>query len=517
MATDTPSPPRATSSSPHGAEGHPQRWLILGVLCLCLVMVVASVSSINIAIPSIQRALGASGSQLQWIVDSYALVFAGLLLPAGAIGDRFGRKWTLLGGLVLYAFAAIVASRSNSANQIIGMRSVMGAAAAFIMPSTLSLLTSVFPPHERPKAIAMWAGFAGAGGAIGVVSSGLLLKWFWWGSVFFVTVPLIVVAIALIVPIVPSSRDDERRPLDPLGALFSAGGFFALVFAIIEGPEKGWGHGIVIGSFVAAIVLLGAFVRFELAARHPMLDPRYFRNQRFAMGSLSITLMFFLSFAQFFMASQYLQFVKGYTPLSAGLGALPFALTMIIVAPRGPLLARRITVRRTIALGMTLSALGAIGLGFIRPGTPYAVYACLLSLMACGTGLSNPSATASIMTSLPINKAGVGSAVNDTTREVGGALGIALVGSIAVSIYRRAIRDDLAALPPELADRARDSIGQAVHFSQDATFIGHVRDGFTRGFNTAMTIAGAVVLCGAAAIMRWYPKQTELGRSSDGH
>ena len=212
--------PSSTHATTHTA-GHPRRWFILSILCLCLVLVVASVSSLNLAIPRIQSALNATQSELQWIIDSYALVFAGLLLPMGALGDRFGRKWTLLTGLVLYAIAAVIASRSNSAHQLIGTRAAMGIAAALIMPSTLSLLTSVFPAHERPKAIAVWAGFAGAGGAIGVMTSGVLLKFFWWGSVLFVTVPLIVVAVVMIALVVPNSQDSDRRPLDPLGSLFS--------------------------------------------------------------------------------------------------------------------------------------------------------------------------------------------------------------------------------------------------------------------------------------------------------
>ena len=508
----------ATKTTDHvEMTGHAQRWLILAILCLCLVLVVASVSSLNVAIPSIQRSLGASQSQLQWILDAYALVFAGLLLPMGALGDRYGRKWTLITGLVLYGGAAILASRANSANQVIGGRAVMGIAAALIMPSTLSLLTSVFPPHERPKAIAMWAGFAGAGGAIGVVSSGVLLRWFWWGSVFFVTVPIIVLALALIVPIVPNSADDERRPLDPLGSLFSMGGLFALIYALIEGPVRGWTDSLVFGGFVIAAILLSAFVAWELRTRFPMLDPRLFRIPRFAVATATITNLFLVMFAMFFVTTQYFQFAKGYTPLAAGLAVLPFATTMVIVAPRGPLLASHISVRRTIMLGQLLVALGTTLLFFVRTGTPYVFAALTLVILACGSGLAMPSSTASIMSSLPMNKAGVGSAVNDTTREVGGAIGIAAIGSIVASVYRHSVDSALSVLPPAARADARDNAGAAIEIAKSSAppdqleaLLDRIRDAFTKGMNTGMLVGAGLMLIGAAITARWYPRDTDL-------
>ncbi|MEO5840720.1 MAG: MFS transporter [Acidimicrobiales bacterium] len=511
------------TTEPIEITGHPRRWLILGILCLCLVLVVASISSLNVAIPSIQRALDASQSQLQWIIDAYALVFAGLLLPMGALGDRYGRKWTLLTGLVLYASAAILASRSTSADQVIAGRAIMGIAAALIMPSTLSLLTSVFPPHERPKAIALWAAFAGAGGAFGVVSSGLLLRWFWWGSVFFVTVPIIVIALVLIIPFVPNSSDSDRRPLDPLGSGLSMLGLFALIYSLIEGPVRGWSSPVVVGGFVAAAVLLTLFVMWELRSRFPMLDPRLFRIPRFAVATATITNLFFLMFAMFFVLTQYFQFAKNYTPLAAGVAILPSPATMLIVAPRGPAIAARITVRRTIAFGQLLIAAGAAGLFFIRPGTPYVFSGVLLAVIACGSGLVMPSATASIMTSLPMNKAGVGSAVNDTTREVGGAVGIAAIGSIVASLYRHSLGSALDVLPAEARERARDNAGSAIQIIKDSapqgqveSLLDSVRSAFTKGMNVGMLVAAIFALIGAAVTARWYPRDTDL-RRGPGH
>ena len=507
------------TTEPVEMTGHPRRWLILGILCLCLVLVVASISSLNVAIPSIQRALDASQSQLQWIIDAYALVFAGFLLPMGALGDRFGRKWTLLGGLVLYAGAAVLASRSTSADQVIAGRAVMGIAAALIMPSTLSLLTSVFPAHERPKAIAMWAAFAGAGGAIGVVSSGLLLRWFWWGSVFFVTVPIIVIALALIIPIVPNSSDSERRPLDLLGSGFSMLGLFALIHSLIEGPVRGWSDRLVVGGFVAAVVLLTLFVMWELRSRFPMLDPRLFRIPRFAVATATITNLFLLMFALFFVITQYFQFAKNYTPLAAGVAILPSPIMMLLVAPRGPAIAARISVRRTIALGQLLMAAAAAGLFFVRPGTPYVFIGALLALLSCGSGLVMPSSTSSIMMSVPMNKAGVGSAVNDTTREVGGAIGIAAIGSIVASVYRHSLGSSLDVLPAAARQRAHDNAGAAIAIVKSSappgqldSLLDSIRSAFTKGMNVGMLVGAVLALLGAAITARWYPRDTDLGR-----
>jgi EmrB/QacA subfamily drug resistance transporter len=508
--------PNATIDADHGAEGHPQRWFILGILCTCLVLIVAAVSSLNIAIPSIQDSLDASQTELQWIIDSYALVFAGLLLPAGALGDRYGRKWMLLGGLGVYGVTAVIASASDSPAQLIAMRALAGVGAALIMPATLSLLTSVFPPHERGKAIAVWAAFAGAGGAIGVLSSGILLDHFWWGSVFFITVPIVAVAMIFVLAIVPNSKDPDGHPLDPIGSALSIIGLVSLVFAIIEGPERGWSDPLVVGGFVLAAVGLAAFVTWERRARFPMLDPAYFRVPRFSVSAMTITVTFFVMFAMFFSLSQYFQFVRSYSPLKTGFAILPFALTMVVVAPRGPKVQQRITVRGTIAVGMALVGVGAALLAFIGPDTPYVLVVGSIMLMALGAGLAMPSATTGIMASLPMSKAGVGSAVNDTTREVGGAVGIAVVGSVLASVYRAGLDDAEAMLPAGSRDVARDNIGAAVKegadiLSGDAAahqrFLDIVGSAFTDGFNAGMGVSSAMALLGALAVLRWYPRE----------
>lgn len=506
------------------ATGHPQRWLILGILCVCLVLIVASVSSLNIAIPPIQEALGATQTQIQWIVDAYALVFAGLLLPAGAIGDRFGRKWTLLSGLLIFAIASSVAATVDSPSHLIAMRAIMGVGAAFIMPSTLSLITSVFPAYERPKAIAVWAGFAGAGGAVGVVASGLLLEKFWWGSVFFIAAPIAIVAAAAIAMIVPNSSDPDGHPLDPLGSVFSMVGFSSLVFAIIEGPSRGWSDPLVVGGFVASVLGLAFFVLWELRVAYPMLDPRYFRIKRFRIGASVITVAFFAMFGMFFVVSQYFQFVKGYSPLKTGLATLPSALTMIIVAPRAVLIQQRITVRRTIALGLVFITLGMATFAFfLRDDSSYLVPLIGIVFIAAGAGCAMPSSTTSIMTSLPVNKAGVGSAVNDTTREVGGALGIAVVGSVLASVYRSNFHGADALAEPSRG-MAQDNIGAATaigrkQFGTDPaalqSFLHDAGHAFTRGLNLGLGISAALALLMAFVVLRVYPRDTELGRQAE--
>jgi EmrB/QacA subfamily drug resistance transporter len=515
-----PSDAAAAAPVDHSQTGHPQRWFILGILCTCLVLIVAAVSSLNIAIPSIQESLDATQTELQWIVDSYALVFAGLLLPAGALGDRYGRKWMLLGGLGLYGIGAVVAATSGSASQLIAMRAVMGVGAAAIMPATLSLLTSVFPPHERPKAIAIWAGFAGAGGAIGVISSGFLLEHFWWGSVFFITVPIVAVAMIAIFAIVPNSKDPAGHPLDPFGSVLSIVGLVALVFAIIEGPERGWTDTLVVGGFVLAVVALTAFVQWERKATFPMLDPAYFRIPRFAMSAATITIVFFAMFSMFFAVSQYFQFVRDYSPLKTGLATLPSAITMIIVAPRGPRVQQRITVRYTMAIGLGLLAVGIGMMALVQRDSNYLLLGAALVVMAAGVGLATPSATTGIMASLPMSKAGVGSAVNDTTREVGGAVGIAVVGSVLASVYRAGIGDATAMLPPQAADAAHDNIGAAVTVGKEVLggdpgalqrYLDIVGNAFTDGFNAGMAVASVFALLGGIAILVWYPRGLRPG------
>jgi len=483
---------------------HARRWFLLGVMCLSLVMVVMAVSGLNVAIPSLQRDLGATATDLQWIVDAYAIVFAGLLLSAGAIGDRFGRKRALMTGLAVFAVGSLIGALADSSNQVIVSRAVSGIGAAFIMPATLSLLTAVFPPHERGKAIAVWAGFAGAGGALGPLLVGFLLTgwWifpsFWWGSAFVVNAVTPVIVLVVVAIFAPRSKDDEATPLDPVGAVLSLFGIAALLFGVIEGPERGWTDTVVVGGFVAGVTLLVGFVVWERRARHPMLPMTYFRARPFSTGTGIITLGFMVMFGFFFLITQYFQFVKGYSPLRAGVATLPFAFTMIIMSPRSDRLARRFGLNRTVGGGFTSMSAGFVVLGLVQPDTPYLLIVPALVLLAGGMAVTIAPATGAIMSSVPLNKAGIGSAVNDTTREFGGALGIAVLGSIVASRYRSGF--DPAGLPPDVAEAAGESVGAAVGIGTElggqagGTLIEQAGAVFTDAVNVAFLVSAVIAV-----------------------
>lgn len=489
-----------------------RRWTILGALCLSLVLVVASVSSVNVAIPTLGRELGATDTQLLWIIDAYALVFAGLLLPAGALGDRYGRKGALQLGLAAFAVMSTLAAFAPGPEALIACRALMGAAAALIMPSTLSLLANVFPPHERARAIAIWAGFAGAGGAIGPVMGGLLLGHFYWGAVFFVAVPIAVTALAMITFLAPPSKDAHPAPLDPVGSALSVAGFTALLFGIIEGPELGWTSPVTLGAFAVAIVCFAGFVAHERRSAHPMLDLAYFSKRPFSMGAFGITFLFFSMFSMFFGLTQYLQFVKGYSALEAGVRGLPFAFTMILVAPRSVTIGTRVGTKRMVLGGVLSTVCGLLLLSLSSIDTPYWRIAIALVVVAVGPALAMPTLTGQILSSVPIEKSGVGSAVNDTTREVGGAMGIAVIGTVISSVYRSRLDEALTTLPADVAAEAGDSAGKAFGVAgqlaaqgqQEAAsgLITAVRTSFAGGFQVGMR-ASAAILFAALVVLAW--------------
>ena len=494
-------------------EPHPRRWWILSILCTSLTLVVISMSSLNVAIPSIQRALDASGSELQWIVDAYVLVFAGLLLPFGALGDRWGRKGVLLTGLSIFGTLSALAAFSTSATQIIVYRAGMGAAAALIMPATLSIVTVIFPRSERPKAVAIWAAFAGAGGAIGPPVSGILLHFFWWGSVFFIAVPLTGLVLAAAIWIVPTSRDDERRPLDVIGALLSVAALGCLLFAIIEGPELGWADPLLLGAFVAAAGLFWGFVRWERRVRYPILDPAYFKDRLFTLGAVTLVLVFFGMLGMFFLLTQYFQFAQGRTPLDAGFRTIPLACTMIVLAPRSPALADRFGARATISGGLLLAAAGLGIMAALTPASAYWLMVIALVTVASGLSLIMPPSTHAIVTSLPSHKAGVGSAVNDLTREVGASIGVAVLGTLLTVGYRAGIRPEVSDLPDAAAEAATDSIGTALQVARNLPperaqrLTESAVDAFNRGMTLSMGVAAGVLFLTAVGLYLLYPRE----------
>ena len=482
-----------------------RRWFLLGIMCLSLVMVVMAVSGLNVAIPSIQRSLGATATDLQWIIDSYAIIFAGLLLSAGAIGDRFGRKRSLQGGLLLFGAGSLLGSVVDSVELVIVSRTIMGIGAAFVMPATLSIITAVFPPEERGKAIAVWAGFAGAGGALGPLVVGFLLtEWwvfpaYWWGAAFLANVFLVVGVFIAVSIWSPRSKDDEVTPLDPIGALLSIVGLGALLYAIIEGPVKGWSSAEVSGAGAVAAVTLVGFVFWELRAPHPMLPLSFFRNRNFSVGATVVTFAFGVMFGFFFLMSQYLQFVRGYSPLDSGVATLPLAAMLVAVSPRSAALSEKVGATRVMGTGFLFVAAGFVVMSLVDNESSYLLIAASLVLLGIGMGITVAPATGSIMAAVPLNKAGVGSAVNDTTREVGGALGIAVLGSIANSAYRADIDPDvLAALPDEASAAAGESVGAAVQIA--ASLPAEVGSALQSAAGTAFTDAFGNSLLTAAAV-----------------
>ena len=500
-----------------------RRWFLLGIMCLSLVMVVMSVAGLNVAIPNLQSDLGATASELQWIIDAYALVFAAFLLPAGALGDRFGRKRALILGLGIFALGSVVGGLGTEAPQIIVGRVINGLGAAFIMPATLSLLTTIFPPEERSKAIAMWAGFAGAGGALGPIVSGGLLERYWWGSAFLVNVPIVLAVVVAVAIFSPTSKDPDSTPLDPIGALLSLVGLASLVFGIIEGPERGWSDTSVVVAFVLAAATLAGFGVWERRSTHPMLPLTFFRDRRMSVGSGVVTIAFFVMFGLFFLFTFYLQFVRDYSPLSAGLATLPLAVALVAVAPRSAALAARLGSGPVMATGFLFVAAGFGVLSFIEPSTPYLVLVAALVLLGVGMSLTAAPATGSIMSAVPHAKAGVGSAVNDTTREVGGALGIAVLGSISSAVYRSSIELDGLPLPPPVREAAEESVGAATFIARQLPEGGEVLaaragEAFTHAFNTTSRVAVGVALLAAVVVARAFSRRSELaaaGRTPD--
>jgi EmrB/QacA subfamily drug resistance transporter len=445
-------------------SGPRSRWTALGVLCTGLLVIVIDNTIVNVALPTLARDLDADTGELQWVADAYTLVFAGLLLLAGTLGDRFGRRRTLLCGLAVFGLASGAAAAADRIELLVAGRAVMGAGAAFIMPATLSLLVSVFTDaRERATAIGLWAATAGLGVALGPVVGGVLLDHFWWGSIFLVNVPLCAVAIVVGRRVIPESRAEVPRRIDWTGAALSGVGLIALVWAFIEAPSKGWTSAPVLGAAALAAAALTAFVAQQRRATDPLLDLRLFRDPRFTAASTTIMVLFFALFGFLFVSTQYLQFVLGYSPSAAGLRVLPYAGGMLVFAPLSSTLVLRLGAKRVVTAGMVLFAAGLAVAATLSADSGYPPLGVALVLMGAGMGLAGAPATASIMASLPAESANVGSAINDTTRELGGALGVAIVGSIMSSLYATRLTQTLPdGVPDSGGAAARASHGSAV-------------------------------------------------------
>jgi EmrB/QacA subfamily drug resistance transporter len=481
------------------------RILILAAMCLSLVMVVAGVSMLATSLPQLATDLGASQSSQQWIVDSYALALAALLLPAGALGDRFGRRKALIAGVTIFGAASGLSAAATTPNQLIALRAVMGVGAALLMPGTLSTITSVFPAEERAKAVGIWAGFASAGGTLGILISGGLLEWFYWGAIFVATAVIAALALIAIVLVVPSTRATERVAFDPLGSVASAVGTGLLVLGIIEGPERGWTNPLTLVGLIGGVAVLVAFVLIELRASAPLLDPRLFGHAGFATGSASLFLQFFALFAFFFVSLQYLQFVLGYGTMLAAVALLPMAVVIMPVSAMSGTLSERYGHRLVGGAGLAVSAVGFSA--FATLGSDSAIWLFILATLIIGAGaaLAMTPATNAIIASLPRAKQGVASAVNDTARELGAAFGVAVLGSAFNTGYRHRIESHRE-LTTGVIDQAKEAPAIAVQLADrgpnGTTLIDATRDSFTIGMRYAVLAGAAILLIGALFV--WF-------------
>jgi len=490
-------------------RGYEKRWIGLGFLGISLLMIALDNTVLNLALPSIANDLGASASELQWIVDAYVLVFAALLLTMGSIGDRIGRKKMLQAGLVVFVICSLLAALSTSTEMLIASRALMGIGGAIVLPATLSILTATFrDPRERGRAIALWAATFALGAGIGPLVGGWLIEHFSWSAVFYINLPVAAVGLIGGYYFLMESRDESPARVDLPGVLLSIAGLFALVYGIIEAGADGWSAVNVLYSFGAAVVLLSAFAWWERRCPNAMLPLRFFKNMSFTGSSLALTLVMFAMFGSMFFISQYFQSVQGYTPLQAGVRLLPMALASFVAAAMSARVAELIGTKLTVALGILVSAGGLFYLSQVAEvDTSYLVIVGGICITALGMGTTMSPSTNSIMGSLPVRKAGVGSAMNDTTRQVGGALGVAVLGAVMNSTYVAGI-DTMQAkvhLPEQLFEAVRGSV-QGAHIAAQSitdptvakTVVDTANEAFTSGMVDATIVAAAIM---AVAVM----------------
>ncbi len=467
-----PVPAKANEAWMTSGEGHPRRWAILGVLVVSLLVVVLDNTILNIALPTIQRDLNASQGELVWAVDSYVLAFAALLFTWGVLGDRFGRKKILIVGLVLFASASAICAFSSSAGMLIGFRAVMGVGGAAVMPTTLAIITVVFPPHERGKAIGAWAGAVGAAVALGPILGGVLLQnpqWSnWvtgndWGSVFLVNVPIVIVGLIAIIRVVPETKDPNPRRLDLQGLALSVIGLTALIYGIIHASStKNWLDPGVVIPVLGGIAVIALFLYLEARSDHSSFDVSLFRNRGYAVSLVAVSLAFFALSGITFTLPFYLQILRGYDTLIAGLCFVPFALGQIIAAPRSAKTVLRFGYRKVMTGGLILVSLALLGLLFLQLDTP--IWMLLVVFFIFGLGMGNVIAPASTVMQnvLPLARAGAGSAVQNTVRQVGGALGVAIVGTVLATQYAANLKDSLTQMPPEFPEAAKQAASESV-------------------------------------------------------
>ena len=491
---------------PSAAAPDGRRWIALAVLCVSLLMVVLDNTVLNVVLPTLVRQLHATTTELQWIVDAYVIVFAGLLLVAGSIADRVGRKRTFVTGLAAFAAGSTWAAFSGSVGLLIAARASMGIGGALIMPSTLSIITNMFRDREeRQRAIGLWAGTSGVGVALGPIIGGLLLAHFWWGSVFLINVPIALVGLAFAIPLVPDSRKPAAPRPDIVGAALSVVGLGLVLWSIIEAPVRGWSSGLVIGAGVAGLAVVAAFALWERRSAHPMLNLSLFRSRTYSGAIGSVWLVTFGLFGALFVLTQYLQFSLGYTALETGVRVLPAAGAVALVAPLSALLVRWIGTKITVALGLLCIAAGLWQISTASAGTTYTGILAGMLLLGVGAGLGIPSATASVMGSVPPDDTGVGAATNGAVMQIGGALGVAVIGSLLTTRYQGKMTAMLAPyhVPHEALTAILGSLGGALTVAEraggatGALLASAARTAFLSGMDLGLRTAAAVGVAGA--------------------
>ena len=496
---------------------HRRRWWTLVLLSISLIVIAIDTTILNVAIPTVQRDLDASASALQWIVAVYVLVFAGLLLTMGSLGDRYGRKRALQTGLVLFGLASLAAAYAQTSGQLIAARGLMGLGGALIMPSTLSVIIDVFPRDERAKAIGIWAAVAGLGVPLGMVVGGWLLESYWWGSVFLVNLPIVIGVLIAGAIMIPESRDPAPRKLDVVGAALSIGALSTLVYAIIEAPARGWLDPVVVSGFVIAAVLSVAFVINELRSDHPMLDVRLFKSPSLSAGAVAISTSFLVMLGVLFLITQYLQFVVGYSPLETGKRLIPMALGFMMGAGSSSQLLTRVGTKVVVAGGMAVIVAALVIFSTLDTGTAYWIIGLALFAIGSGMGATMAPSTDAVMGSVPEANAGVGSALNDVTRNVGGALGVGIMGSVMNSVYSSSVASVVTSLPAEAAAAVRNSVGAAAQTATgleapaaDALRVA-ANAAFIDGLGVAMLTGVAIVAAGILVVLRAMPaRATDL-------
>ena len=503
-----------------------RRWLILSVLIVGLLAIVIDNTVLNVALKTIAEpppaGLGASQSQLEWAINSYTLVFAGLLFTFGVIGDKIGRKRMLMIGLALFGIASLLSAYSRSPEQLIFARAAMGLGGAAVMPQTLSIISTVFEPAERPRAIGLWAMAVGIGIATGPVLGGLLLDHFWWGSVFLINVPVTVVGIVAAAIVVPESRNREAGGIDYVGVLLSIAGLVLLVYGIVQGGDgDSWLSLAVLGPIVGGLVILAAFAVYESRIQHTSLDVRLFRDRRLSASIGALGLVFFGMGGVFFFTSFYLQNVRGYTPLDAGLLTVPFAAGQLLMAPRSARLVQRYGAKAVGATGMFVMAAAIAGYASLGTASPIWQLAVLFGIQGAAIGISMPAATAAVKDVLPRERAGAGSALTNTARQVAVALSVAILGSILAEFYRNSLSPSLTGLPAAARTAASSSITATQAVAQQLGTAGQsllapANEAYVDAMHIATLIAALLALAGGFVVLRWMPgKPRKAAQASD--